>query len=127
MTKLASVLVLALALSGCAGGLGGIFGPTEDYTASVCAEGVVAIPCRDVGTIPVPEGGQGLVSLVVAIAGPLLAREGNLKGCVYTTFPETVGRAIKVTATATCTFRGVPAQEIVTVTLTPVLVVAAAG
>jgi hypothetical protein len=126
MTRIRSALVLVavLALAGC-GPLRGVFGSTENFTASFCATGAVAIPCRAIGTIAIPEGGEGLLSLVVQLAGPQLVRTANLKQCTFTTYaPVTTDRAITVTATATCLLQGQQVQETLTVTLAPAVVAA---
>jgi len=121
--RIASVLALVLSLSGCAA-LDGLI-QTDDYRASLCADGVVAVPCQDLGAIPVPRGGQSLLSLVVALAGPELAQRADLEDCVFETYPPaTDAGKITVIGTALCKFRGTSVTETVTLTLTPV---AAAG
>jgi hypothetical protein len=118
MGKQMMVVALAAALTGCAA-IGDVF-PTADYAASICAEGVVVVPCRDLGTIPVPEGGQSILALTVALAGPYLAQQAQLKDCVIETYPAAVGAGtIRVVATAACVLQGVPVTETVTLTLTP--------
>jgi hypothetical protein len=119
MGKQMMVVALAAALTGCAA-IGDVF-PTADYAASICAEGVVVVPCRDLGTIPVPEGGQSILALTVALAGPYLAQQAQLKDCVIETYPAAVGAGtIRVVATAACVLQGVPVTETVTLTLAPV-------
>jgi hypothetical protein len=107
----------ALGLVGCSGmGLGG---KTTDYTVGICVEGPILVPCRDLGKVPVPEAGQGLVTLVAILAAPYLAQTTNAKNCLFTSYPEFVGGVIQVTATAACTVKGVPVQQVVKLTFTP--------
>lgn len=118
------LFVAVLALAGC-GPLKGVFGETEDYTASLCATGAVPIPCRSLGTIAIPSGGTSLLSLVVQLAGPQLMKTANLRSCQFQSYPpETSGRTVIVTATATCQLQGQQVQETITLTLAPVAVAA---
>lgn len=120
-TRMVVVALLAALMGGCStmGGVGDVFGPSQDFSVTICAEGVVAIPCRQVATVSVPEGGEGLLSLVVALAGPYLARTANLESCLFTAYPEAVGKGITVTGSAACLLNGVPAQEKVTISFVP--------
>ncbi len=94
--------------------------PTEPFTASVCAEGAVPLPCQKLGIVKIPAGGQALAELVVGLAGPMLAKQANLKSCVFSVFPHSdSGHAISVTGTASCKLNGAKVSESVTVTLTP--------
>lgn len=124
LKRLMAGVFCAALLSGCSamnGGLGGIFGASESYTVSFCAEGKVVIPCRSLGTVSIPTGGAGLLSLVVELAGPRLAQVANLKACKFTSYaPTVVDRAVTVTASAACTLQGTEVTELVTLTLAPV-------
>lgn len=116
MTRLLFVLLLA---AGCST-LKPIIGfETERYDAVLCGTGAVTIPCKALGALDVPKGGDALVTLMVVAAGPYLAQQAALKGCLFTTYPEVVDRTVTVSASATCKLRGVPVRELVTLTLTP--------
>lgn len=98
---------------------------TESYTATLCATGVVPIPCKTLGTVDVPTGGEALVSLVTMLAVPELTKTAKLSSCVLTAYPESVtSGGISVTASAACTFQGQAVTEMVTVTLAPTPVAA---
>lgn len=114
MKTLLSV-ILALTLSGCTGL--NLF-QVEAYDATLCGTGAVTIPCRSLGTVKVPAG--AFVTTVLALAGPFLTRQANLKGCQFTAYPSSLeGQVITVTATATCKLNGVPVDELITLTLAP--------
>jgi hypothetical protein len=115
---LAPVLACALMLSACSALKLSV--PTESYQATVCADGIVKLECTNLGVVKVPAGGQAFVATVLALAGPLLEKQANLKGCQFTTYPESVDGNVVVTATAVCKLNGLPVQEFVTVTLAPV-------
>ncbi len=117
MGMVAAVLLGAL---GCSTLKGTIGYETTDYLASICAEGAVMIPCKPLGTLSIPTGGDAFATLIVTLAGPYLAQQAKMKSCVFTTYPESVSGAIVVTATAACSLQGVPVTEKVTVTLAPV-------
>lgn len=128
MQKKLLSIVCAIGLSasaiGCSSlsGVTGIFGASEPFTASVCATGAIVIPCKDLGTINIPAGGQGLLTLVVQLAGPMLAKTANLKGCAFTAYPpEQIDTTLRATASANCLVNGMHVEENVILTLTPVV------
>lgn len=123
-----SLLVLALAciipFAGCSTLVNAVKSvPTEPFTVSLCADGAVVIPCTNLGEVKVPTGGDTIASLILAVAAPHLAKQANLKSCLFETFPSATGGDITVTATATCKLNGVPVTEGVTLKLTPVATV----
>jgi hypothetical protein len=111
-------LLLALTLAGGCAGLKDIL-QTSDYTAQLCGDGVVPIACTSLGTVPVPAGGQAMLTLVVALAGPILEQH-QLSDCLLTAYPASAERVITVTASAICKLRGQTVNETLTITLTPV-------
>lgn len=118
MTTRLLVACLALVLgTGCAGLTPGTTA-TEDYTVTVCATGLVERPCQTY-TLPVPTGGQGVLALGVALALPYLYQQVDRDECEITATPEPAGRGVRVTARAACLVNGVPAEQVVTLTLVP--------
>jgi hypothetical protein len=115
------IAALALGLTGCSAlklpSLSKI--PTQKFVATVCATGAVTLSCQSLGTIDVPEGGDTLLSLVVALAGPQLTKQANLKSCLFAVYPANVQGAVTVTGTAACKLNGIPVSENVTVSLQP--------
>ena len=115
------IVALLVTVMGCASMKNTIGWETTDYTAAICAEGAVLIPCKPLGTLSIPTGGDAFATLLVTLAGPYLAKQANLKSCTFSSYPEAVdASAIVVTGTAACSLNGVPVSETVKVTLTPV-------
>ena len=74
------------------------------------------------GNIPVPRVGQSLLQLVVAIAGPELAKRANLEQCTFESYPAEVGPGgtITVTGSAFCMLRGTKIVETLRIILAPI-------
>ena len=118
-------VVLLVGLAGCAtlkkvGEV--IVGPTAPFTGELCVEAPSPTPsrCTTLGEIPVPAEGEAFARLLVAAAGPFLAKTYDAKHCLFTSYPQSTTAGIEVTGTATCAVQGVPFERTVRLTLTPV-------
>lgn len=116
--RFAAALAGLVLLAGCSV-LQNILGPSEQFTATLAAEGAVVIPAASLGRVSIPQAGVGLLNLVVTLAGPYLAKEAKLTSCKFTSYPPQAGPPIVVTGTAVCDLSGQSVNETVTLTLAP--------
>lgn len=120
----ALVLCAIMALtSACSGGfkLPQISIPTNSYIATVCATGFVQVDCFTLGTaVKIPKEGVDIAKLVVAVAGPSLAKAANLESCKFEAYPAIESDVLTVHATGFCSFDLIEVKEEVTIKLVPV-------
>lgn len=119
------VVLLMLGLAGTGCGIGGVGIPTDKMQISIEADGLVYVPKRSLGTVPLPQG--DLVAVLFELYGaPYLERETSLKNCRFVTAqeppdPSTIGQ-IRLSGTVLCRVgpQKTRVREVVTLTLDPV-------
>jgi hypothetical protein len=115
------LLALLVAVFGCTTKPGAPTIPLTPYHVTMTLGGTLPLT-EDLGVVKLPEGAVGLVNLGVQLGEPILLAKVQAKACTFAapTNPTPTAGALVASVTATCTVQGMPVQETLTFTFTPV-------